>query len=223
VLLQTAHAESSLGESFFEVCLEFLENPQDGPEAIRALLRSLPQAWIIVTCRRGEHNFKGTIEQQLKLLSAAVDAGARGIDVEIETARHSHTWLENMGRQCTRIVSYHNYKDCPPLDPIVEELESLPAEIIKIAVKTTDESQLCELTKAAQRCRKPNLVLAMGEEGFPSRLMAPLLGQSFTYASPSGHEGTAPGQPTARTLRQMAGWMHFGLNAKFIFTSKQIR
>ncbi|MGZ4828025.1 MAG: type I 3-dehydroquinate dehydratase [Candidatus Angelobacter sp.] len=219
MLLQAAHAESHLGESFFEVCLEFLENPYDGPETIREFLRAWPQAWIIVTCRSGEQNFRGSIEQQLGLLAAAVEAGARGIDIEVETARNSRAWLDHMGGRCMRIVSYHNYTDCPPLDPIVEELESFPAEFIKIAVGASDTESLCRLTQVAQRCRKPNLMLAMGKQGLPTRIMAPILGRSFTYASPSGHDATAPGQLDARTLRKNYRLDDLDFNTKFIFTS----
>jgi 3-dehydroquinate dehydratase type I len=221
MLLQAAHTESYLGESFFEVCLEFLDNPYDGPKTIREFLRAWPQAWIIVTCRREEQNFRGSIEQQLELLAAAVEAGARGIDVEIETARHSCAWLDRMGGRCLRIVSYHNYTGCPSLDPIIEELESFPAEVIKIAVNAPDAVSLCRLTQSAQRCRKPNLMLAMGKRGLPSRIMAPLLGRSFTYASPSGHDATAPGQLDARTLRNNYRLDDLDFNTKFIFTSAE--
>jgi hypothetical protein len=42
----------------------------------------------------------------------------------------------------------------------------------------------------------------MGEAGLPTRILNPVLGRSFTYASPLSYEPTAVGQVTARTLRE---------------------
>ncbi len=205
MLLKLARAEAERGESFFEFCLEFLENPHDGPEIVRQFLRDWPGAWVLVTCRREERNFNASIEEQLALLGAAVDAGARGIDLEIETARQRCSWMDEMGRRSARIVSYHNFTGCPPLEPILKELQSIPADIIKVAVRAEDKETVQRLMQAAQRCRQPNLMLAMGPEGLMSRIIGPILGQSFTYAAPAGHDGTASGQPDARTLREIFG------------------
>ncbi len=202
-LLKLAHLEAERGEMFFEFCLEFLSEPTSGPSAIQEFLQRWPLAWIIATCRRLEHNFHGPVEAQLALLEQAVAAGARAIDLEIETARHAQPWMREMGRRCTRIVSYHNYSGCPDLDPVVQELESIPAEVIKIAVQAGDPDTLQRLAEAASRCAKPNLMLMMGEQGLPLRIMAPILGRSFTYASPTGHAGTASGQLQARILREI--------------------
>lgn len=209
MLLQLGHGEAERGETFFEFCLEFLRAPQSGPRMIRDFLRRWPRAWIIATCRRLEQNFHAPVEGQLALLAEAVHAGARGIDLEIETARHVRPWMRDMGRRCTRIVSYHNYGGCPALDPIINELESIPADLIKVAVKAEESrsqgrySTLHRLAEAAVKCRKPNLMLMLGSEGLPLRIVAPLLGRSFTYAAPAGHQGTAPGQLDAGVLREI--------------------
>ncbi|HEX7286697.1 MAG TPA: type I 3-dehydroquinate dehydratase [Candidatus Angelobacter sp.] len=202
MMLNLAHIEAERGERFFEFCLEFLNNPQEGPDLVREFLRGRPQTCILVTCRRGDRNLQCSISEQLRLFEAAVVAGARGIDVEIETARHVREWLTVMRHGCFRIVSYHNYQDCPPLEPVLQELESVPADVIKVAVMAREQEAIGRLMLAAHKCRRPNLMLAMGREGLPTRIVAPILGRSFTYASPAGQEGTAAGQPDARTLRE---------------------
>jgi 3-dehydroquinate dehydratase type I len=202
-LLKLGHLEAERGETFFEFCLEFLTDPKNGPHIIRDFLRHWPHAWIIATCRRQERNFQGCIEDQLAVLGEAVEAGARGIDLEIETARHNRQWMHDMGRQCMRIVSYHNHHGCPALGPVIRELESIPADLIKVAVKAGNSGTLHRLAQAAGKCTKPNLMLMMGKEGLPLRIMAPILGRSFTYASPADHEGTASGQLDASILREI--------------------
>jgi 3-dehydroquinate dehydratase/shikimate dehydrogenase len=43
----------------------------------------------------------------------------------------------------------------------------------------------------------------MGEIGMASRILAPTFGSSWTYAAPSSNPGTAPGQITARQMRNL--------------------
>src|ERR1019366_2062026 len=45
--------------------------------------------------------------------------------------------------------------------------------------------------------------IAMGEEGLASRVLGPRAGAAFTFASPDDGAETAPGQVTARTLRDL--------------------
>jgi 3-dehydroquinate dehydratase/shikimate dehydrogenase len=47
------------------------------------------------------------------------------------------------------------------------------------------------------------IVLAMGELGFPSRVLSPAFGGMFTYAAPIMTEGTAAGQVSAKLLRHL--------------------
>ncbi len=202
-LVELGCIEAERGERFFEFCLELLCDPKSGPDMIRHFLQRQPNAWIIATCRRLERNFHGSIEEQLAVLEEAIQAGARAIDLEVETARNARQWMQNMGPRCTRIVSYHNHHGCPDLGSVLTELESIPSDVIKIAVKAEGGDTLRRLTAAAARCTKPNLMLMMGREGLPLRIMAPLLGRSFTYAAPTGHEGTASGQLEASVLREI--------------------
>src|SRR5579871_1242560 len=47
------------------------------------------------------------------------------------------------------------------------------------------------------------VLLAMGETGFPTRVLSTALGGIYTYAAPSSAEGTAAGQVGARQLRHL--------------------
>ena len=50
---------------------------------------------------------------------------------------------------------------------------------------------------------KPTIALCMGEFGLMSRVLAPKFGGFLTFASDAEGTGTAPGQPTARELRDL--------------------
>ena len=201
-LLGLAYTEASRGETLFEFCLESLSDPPDGPGAVRDFTRRWPHAWVIVTCRKGGGHFHGSTDQQLRLLSASVDAGARIIDLEIETASHTQQWMRQMGDRCLRIVSYHNYRSAPPLGPLLKTLESVPADILKVAVTSKDAQTPCKLIERARQYARPSIFLVMGSSGLPTRILGPCAGRSFTYASHPSAAATAIGQLDVQTLRQ---------------------
>src|SRR5512142_1028378 len=87
-LLEQARREVEAGENFLEFRLDYLPDPVAGARAIEDFLHRHPNCTILATCRRHQNHgrFNGSIDDQIRILSAAVDAGARAVDVEIETA-----------------------------------------------------------------------------------------------------------------------------------------
>jgi 3-dehydroquinate dehydratase/shikimate dehydrogenase len=58
------------------------------------------------------------------------------------------------------------------------------------------------------------IVLAMGELGFPTRVLSPVFGGIFTYAAPMFASGTAAGQVSSRFLRHLYRVEKLGKSAK---------
>src|ERR1700679_3777782 len=84
-LLEHARREANAGESFFEFRLDYLPDPQQGLAVIRKFLAAHSECTVLATCRRHQNHgkFNGSIEDQIRILSAAVDAGASAVDIEI--------------------------------------------------------------------------------------------------------------------------------------------
>ena len=204
-LLEQARREAGQGERFLEFRLDYLPSPEEGIAVIREFLRLYPDATVLATCRRHQNHgrFNGSIEEELRILAAAIEAGARAVDVEIESAENALTKLDLLG-DAQIVVSYHNYEGTPALDPLMRRMLKIPAAAYKIvttARKPSDNLKLLSLLKA--HARMPLVLLAMSETGFPSRVLCTVLGGAFTYAAPSTAEGTAAGQVSARTLRHL--------------------
>ena len=89
-LLAQARKEYDAGERFLEVRLDYLAVPEQGVVAIRKFLSRHPDCTILATCRRHQNHgrFNGSIEEQVRILEAAVEAGAKAIDIEIESAEN---------------------------------------------------------------------------------------------------------------------------------------
>jgi 3-dehydroquinate dehydratase/shikimate dehydrogenase len=205
-LLKHARLEMEAGESFFEFRLDFLANPEEGIAAIRGFLKTNPECTLLATCRRHQNHgrFNGSVEGQVRILEAAAEAGARAVDIEIESAETASARLDALRSRTMLVVSHHNYEATPSLDSILRRMLRVQADAYKIvttARKPSDNARV--LAPARQYPRTPLVLLAMGETGFPTRVLSPAWGGLYTYAAPNRAEGTATGQVCARQLRQL--------------------
>ena len=203
-LQRAAEREYKDGSTLMEFRLDYLPDPAAGVELLRKFRRAYPDAHILATCRHhnaGGH-FKGSIEQQVKILEDSLRTGATFVDLEVEsaeTAKRAVPGLRELGPVC---VSYHNFEKTPALDPVLRRLRKQDADVYKIAItarKPTDNLRLMEF--AHEQHDRPLIVLAMSEIGVASRILVAPLGSLFTYASPMAESGTAPGQISAKLMR----------------------
>jgi 3-dehydroquinate dehydratase/shikimate dehydrogenase len=206
MLLTHARKEYEAGERFFEFRLDYLPAPEQGVAAIRKFLSRHPDCTLLATCRRRQNHgrFNGSIEEQVKILQAAIEAGARAVDIEIESAENCSERLQTLRSHAYVLISYHNYGGTPPLDPLVRRMAKVSADgykVVTTARKPSDNSRILALARTYSKT--PMVLLAMGETGFPTRVLSTALGGLYTYAAPNAAEGTAAGQVSARQLRHL--------------------
>ena len=162
------------------------------PDAAAALAdRRTP---VIFTCRptwEGGH-FEGSEEERHRILQDARQLGAEYVDVEWK-AGFTDLLTSNSGRGV--IVSAHDFDGVPAdLTARYAAMRASGAEVVKLAVmagRLTDCLPLLSLRKGDAR---PVVLLAMGEAGAPTRILASRFGSAWTYAG----DGVAPGQMPAR-------------------------
>ena len=192
-LMEHARREAENGETFLEFRLDHLERPEQGIAVIRDLLKEFPDCILLATCRRHQNHgkFNGSVDEQLAVLHAAIQAGAKAIDIEIESAEMVPEKLSGVRGRAQIVISYHNYQSTPQLDPVLRRMAKIPADAYKIvstARKPSDNARVLGLARANPRT--PLVVLAMGEAGFPTRVLSPASGGLFTYAAPIASQGS---------------------------------
>jgi 3-dehydroquinate dehydratase/shikimate dehydrogenase len=205
-LLEHARREAETGETFLEFRLDFLDHPCRGAESIRTFLEQFPECIILATCRRHQNHgkYNGSIEEQFAILDLAVKHGAQAVDVEIETAEAAPERLTALRGHAQVIVSYHNYEATPPMDTVMGRMLRVAADAYKVVTTARKPSDNLRVLAAAKALLKERLiVLAMGELGFPTRVLSPVFGGIYTYAAPMVAEGTAAGQVSAKYLRHL--------------------
>jgi 3-dehydroquinate dehydratase/shikimate dehydrogenase len=205
-LLAHARQEVEHGERFLEFRLDYLPRPTEGVAAIREFLAQQPDCTILATCRRHQNHgrFNGSIEEEIKILGMAVEAGAGAVDIEIETAENAPGLLDALRAKAFLLISYHNFSGTPAMEPVWRRLTRISADGYKFVTtckRPSDCGKVLGLARSHPRC--PMVLLAMGEMGFPTRVLCTVFGGMYTYAAPSSAEGTAAGQVCARQLRHL--------------------
>jgi 3-dehydroquinate dehydratase/shikimate dehydrogenase len=203
-LLQHARREVQEGERFLEFRLDYLSDVRLGVEAIRTLLHEHPDVMILATCRRHQNHghFNGSIEQQVQTLEAAIDAGARAVDMEIESAETINSHAERLRSRSFFVVSYHNFETTPVIELVMKRMTRVDADAYKIVTTARKPTDIYKILSAGKTSTKTKVILlAMGEIGFPSRILSTVSGSLYTYAAPLSAEGTAAGQVCAKVLR----------------------
>ena len=153
---------------------------------------------VIVTCRPSWEGgaFNGSEEERERILTAALDAGAEFVDVEARAAFAPALVSRRRGRGI--VLSMHVAGDVPAdLADRAREMRATGAEVVKIAIEARRLSDMVPLLAIAE-CPvfsapdddNGHVLLAMGDAGLPSRVLAARFGNRWTYAG----DAVAPGQ-----------------------------
>lgn len=171
----------------------------------------LKKPWIACNRRAEEGGkWRGREPQRIKELLSALELGASVIDIELGTPGVENAVKEVKGRaEC--LISYHNLKETPPLDRmrqiIINQLAA-GADICKVVTTARSfKDNLAVLQLITEFPETKIVAFAMGAAGQISRVLCPLAGGHFTYASVEEGKESAGGQVTAGELRRIYGML----------------
>ncbi len=208
-MFQQASDADARCHQFVEFRLDSLPRPVAALPQLRDFLAAEPLCTAIATCRRTAFGggFQGTAEEQIALLLAAADAGCALADIEVETAEELGPAASERLRAAGAavILSWHDFTRTPDLEAVYGRLAALQPDFVKIvptAQSLTDSLKLIDLLELHGDDGRL-VAMSMGQAGVPTRVLGPRYGSAFTFASPDGQAGTAPGQVAASTLRDL--------------------
>ena len=207
-------AEAALQDSrFLEFSLDALPEPGEAIAAIQEFLAGRRDIIVIATCRRKQNggSFEAPLAVELELLAEAAEAGCQMVDVEVESAEEAQPQQLEEFRARLRavgtalLISFHDFTGTQNLEKAASRIEAFRPEFVKV-VSTARSlvDNLAVLRLIEERSLSAEVVgIAMGEEGIVSRVLGPRAGGAFTFAAANHGTETAPGQVTARTLRDL--------------------
>lgn len=177
-----------------------------GPEW-KELAGHLSKPWIACNRKRDEGGiWQGREEERLAELLRALELGAGTIDIELST--------ENLADFVTRIkeraeclISYHDTEKTPSMavmKELVQKQLAAGADICKVVTTARKfEDNVSTLQLIREFPEERIISFAMGPLGSVSRLLCPLVGGEFIYASIEPGGEAASGQLTAGDLRKI--------------------
>jgi 3-dehydroquinate dehydratase I len=193
---------------FYEVRLDLV-----GP-AWPELVRGLKKPWIACN-RRPEEGGKGERDETRRLaeLLRAVEAGAAIADIELQS-QYLEKYVSLIKSRARCLISFHDTLKTPAaerLAEIVEQERAAGADICKVVTRACSFEDNIALLKLVRRFAGSSIVaFAMGEAGRVSRILSPLAGGYFTYASLSGGKESAAGQIPVEEMAEIYSCLQDG-------------
>ena len=143
--------------------------------------------------------FAGTETERQQTLLNAAKSGFEYVDVDFSSAKFKETILKLKQFGAKTIVSYHKYDGiltASSLEKILDQQIASGAAVCKIVLTAKQiEDNLPTLSFVSFASTKAKLVcFCMGDNGKISRLLSPLFGAYFTFASLEKGYETAHGQ-----------------------------
>src|SRR5215471_327428 len=191
---------------FIEFRLDYLPRPALALPRLKRFNDYHPHVTAIATCRRATSGgkFKGSIANQLDVLSKAAAAGCQLIDIELQTAEKCKVeQIQRLRQRAALILSSHDFRGTKKLEETLERMLAYPADFYKIVTTATTLTDNVAMMKFLEKeSDKHGLIgLCMGEQGIISRVLGLRAGSAFTFAAVKEDEKTAPGQITTQALR----------------------
>jgi len=195
----------SLGADIAEIRLDYLKNLRGIEKGVKEV--DIP---LIATNRQlkqgGKHPQKE--DERIKKLLETAKCGFSYVDMELTTPKLESVIEELKENGIKTIVSFHDFDGTPKIGELREIVHSqirAGADVCKL-VTTANKlgDNLSCLSLASEMSQKTKIVcFAMGEKGVLSRILSPLFGACFTYASLKRGMETASGQLSIQRLRKI--------------------
>ncbi len=154
--------------------------------------------------------FQGTETEWQQTLLFAAKSGFEYVDVNLSSPKHKDTISQLMQLGAKPIVSYHKFDwalSVSAMEKVLDEEIASGASICKIVTTAKQaEDNLPVLSFVSFASSKAKLVcFCMGEHGKISRLLSPMFGAFFTFASLEQGSETAAGQMSISEMRAAYG------------------
>jgi 3-dehydroquinate dehydratase type I len=146
-------------------------------------------------------------EAEKQVLFDAAKNGFEYVDVDLSNPKLTHLVRELNTLGAKPIVSFHDSNrslSLAELNSVLEQEISSGADVCKIvttAKRVEDNLTILNFTSAAASGKAKIVCFAMGELGKVSRLLSPLFGGYFTFASLERGSETATGQMTIQEMK----------------------
>ncbi len=150
--------------------------------------------------------FVGTVSERQQTLLNAAKSGFEYVDVDLSSPKHIETISQLKQLGAKTILSYHKFDGAlsvSAMENILDKEIASGASICKIVVtaKQVEDNLPCLSFVSFASSKAKLICFCMGEHGKISRLLSPVFGAFFTFASLEQGNETASGQMSINEMR----------------------
>jgi 3-dehydroquinate dehydratase type I len=168
------------------------------------IARAMTRPWI--ACNRLAEDggrWRDSEARRIERLLLAVELGASIVDIELRT-KNLDNIVPMIKKRAGCLISSHDFERTPPVEElktIVARQQRAGADICKVVTTAHDINDNLPILEMVADLQATQIVsFAMGSAGMLSRVLSPLAGAYFTYASIATGRESAPGQVAVRDL-----------------------
>ena len=210
----TAIRKASPLADLLELRVDYMRNPD-----LAQLVKGRRKPFIVTNRRKEEGGrFQGDEKARGRILEEALSLGTDYVDIEMRSegsliqALRAHQ--KSKKRETRIVLSFHDFQETPlrrDLQKLCDRMLRWEADVVKIvtfARSWQDNLNILDLITYARERGQKIVAFCMGDKGKMSRVVAPMVGAAWTYASLSKDRASAPGQVTFREMRRI--WESLG-------------
>lgn len=190
------------GCSLVEIRLDFFKNVSLNEIKLLKDEFNIPMLFTLRSTSQGGAYDKSERER-LDELKEFASLKPEYIDVEYTVDPSYFKELKAKYPETKLIVSFHDFEKMPPLLPILNQLKQISADLYKIAVMVHSAAEALSLLVFMKEHQPNLLIMGMGVYGEVTRILAPVYGGLYVYASLDEGLSTAPGQVTVEQLNSI--------------------
>ncbi len=203
------------GAEAVELRLDFLKSPDEAAAAFLVKFVKEKDLPVIATCRHISESGAADwpTEKRLKVLTAAMEAGADFIDWEF--AQYLQPAVQEMltaalrrFQACRLILSAHDFHG--PFEDLSARYEAMrtlcPGAVVKLVYTARHINDCFEAMDLLYQEKEDLIVFAMGSAGMMTRILAKKLGGFLTFTCPEEETAAAPGQIPIGKMKTLYRW-----------------
>jgi 3-dehydroquinate dehydratase/shikimate dehydrogenase len=160
---------------------------------------------VMLTLRRKDQGggFSGTEEKRLDLLEQLCALQPAYVDLEWDISPAYRKKLFEKFPSIQFLSSYHDFERTPDLEALLNKMRTPHTHYYKIATtaqSTLDALRMLLFIQEKKRLGVAMIGMSMGERGVVTRILGPIFGNAWTYATLNAEAKTASGQLTLDSL-----------------------
>lgn len=181
----------------------------ENPRALNELLRNASKPTIVTFRPASQGGDKElSLERRMSFWRHIGSSPESFLDLEYDLASTPNLFDSVNAPDWTRVIcSHHDFGGVPAdVEGLYRQMAGTQARILKIAFQAEDAIDclpIFRLLEIARNDGRELIAIGMGSPGLMTRILGPSRGSFLTYAARDNETTTAPGQISARELREI--------------------